>query len=321
MKLLLVLAITLGSTATVLADASPEAETLFRDGKRLMKEGKLAEACAAFAGSERREHNLSTVLSLADCRDKNGQFASAWALFLQAESQTRSDPAKASLNTTAKTRAAALEQRLSYLTINVPDESRVPDLVVYRDGQLVDLAEWNRAIPADGGVHEIAGKAPGHESWSTRVTLGAEHDKQAVEVPKFKSLPALAVKPAPRAIMSAPPAPSPWTRRREVAVGVAASGLAVAGVAIYFGLDARNSRDEAIATCPPASCSVAAAAGAQDLNDKARRHALYANVGFGIAGAAIAAGAVLFYLGGPAEVAVAPTMTDAGAGAAIVGRF
>src|SRR5690349_16582572 len=147
--------------------ASPQAEALFRDGKRLMKEGKLAEACAAFEGSEHAEHSIATVLSLADCREKNHQYASAWALFLQADSQTRSDPSKATLNVTAKNRARALEPKLSYLTINVPDESRIPDLVVSRDGAPVDPAEWNRSIPADGGSHVIAGKAPGHESRCT----------------------------------------------------------------------------------------------------------------------------------------------------------
>src|SRR5215470_14459034 len=177
------LAFVLGMLAPIAArgQASPQAEALFRDGKQLMKQGKTAEACAAFEGSEHAEHNIATVLSLADCREKNQQFASAWALFLQADSQTRSDPSKATLNTTAKKRAIALEPKLSYLTINVPDESRIPDLIVTRDGAAVDPAEWNRSIPADGGNHVIAGKAPGHESWSTTVMLRAENDKQSVE--------------------------------------------------------------------------------------------------------------------------------------------
>lgn len=305
-------------------DASPQAEALFRDGRALMKAGKLAEACKAFAGSEHLEHNIATVMNLADCYEKNGQFASAWAAFLQADSQTRGDAAKASLNATAKQRAAALEPRLSYLIINVPDESRIPDLVVTRDGLPVDPAEWNRAIPADGGDHEIAGKAPGHEPWSTHVTVGPERDKQSVEVPKFKSLPAMVVKPATEIrVVAAPTAPSPWTTRREVAIGVAGGGLALAGVAIYFGLDARNLRTEAVATCPPSSCSTANAAQAQDQNDRARRHALYANVGYAAAGAALAGGVVLWFLGAPeASVSIAPTLEEhGGAGAAIVGRF
>jgi hypothetical protein len=235
--------------------ASPQAETLFRDGKRLMKDGKLAEACAAFEGSERAEHNLATVMSLADCREKNGQLASAWALFLRAESMTRSDPAKQTLNTTAKTRAIALEPKLSYLTINVPDESRIADLVVTRDGASVDTAEWNRAIPVDGGEHVVAGRAPGHESWSTTVKLTATADRQAVEVPKFKELPKLAhVEPeAPKVTASAPEEPSLVTPRRKIAIAIAAGGVVAAGVGIGFGLDARSLRDEALATCPPSA--------------------------------------------------------------------
>jgi len=63
------------------------------------------------------------------------------ALFPSSGQQTRSDPSKAVLNTTAKTGARALESKLSYRTINVPDESRIPELLVTRDGAPVDPAE------------------------------------------------------------------------------------------------------------------------------------------------------------------------------------
>jgi hypothetical protein len=308
--------------------ASPQAEALFRDGKRLMKDGQLAEACAAFEGSERAEHNVATVLSLADCREKNRQYASAWALFLQADSQTRSDPKKAALNVTAKNRARALEPRLSYLTINVPDESRIPELVVSRDGTPVDPAEWNRSIPADGGSHVISGKAPGHESWSTTVVLRPETDKQAVEVPKFKALPQIVNKPprddhgyveAPRP----PPEVNPWTPRRKIAVGVAAGGVAIGGVAIGLGISASNLHSDALATCPPSACSPQNAADAHAKNQSARTRALYANIGYGAAGVAIGTGVALWLLGKPeaaSAIAVAPQVGEVH-GLAVAGRF
>lgn len=296
------------------AQVRPEAEKLFRDGKELMKAGKIAEACAAFEASERSEHNVATVLSLADCREKNQQYASAWALFLQADSQTRTDASKAALNSTAKARAAALEPRMSYLTINVPDESRVTDLVVSRDGVTIDRAEWNRAIPIDGGVHEISGKAPGHESWLTKVTVGPERDKQSVEVPKFKELPKLVAPPpgeGPGGPAVLPPPPSPFTPRRKIAIGVAAGGLVLAGVGVGFAIDARSLRSEALATCPAQSCSVQGAADANAINDRARGRALVANIGFAAGGAAVIAGAVLWFVSGPRAAEPAEPDDDA----------
>jgi serine/threonine-protein kinase len=318
----LVLAVGIAAPALAWGQASPQAEALFRDGKQLMKEGKTAEACAAFEGSERAEHNMATLMSLADCREKNRQYASAWALFLQADSQTRSDPSKAALNTTAKKRAIALESKLSYLTINVPDESRIPELVVTRDGTPVDQAEWNRSIPADGGQHVIAGKAPGHESWSTTVTIAPSGDKQSVEVPRFKALPEIVNKQVREDGPPAPPEPSPFTLKRKIGMGVAAGGVVVAGVGVGLGLQARNLRNDALSTCPPSACSPQNASDAQRKNDKARTYALAANLGYGVAAGAVLAGAVLWFLGPPESpvVAVVPQV-GASTGVAVVGRF
>jgi serine/threonine-protein kinase len=317
-KLSLVLVISSVSWLAGAAEAQvrPEAEKLFRDGKSLMKAGKIAEACGAFEASEKAEHNVATVLSLADCREKNQQYASAWALFLQADSQTRTDASKAALNSTAKARATALEPRLSYLTINVPDESRITDLVVSRDGIVIDRAEWNRAIPIDGGAHEITGKAPGHESWSTKVTVAPERDKQSVEVPKFKELPKLVAPPpgaqGAQAPMMLPPQPSVVTPRRKVAIGVAAGGLVLAGAGVGFGINASSLRNEALATCPTQSCSVQGAADANAINERARKRAVIANVGFAAGGAAVIAGAVLWFVSGP-RAAEAPPAEDTAA--------
>jgi hypothetical protein len=328
-RLALVVGIVLPITAW--GQASPQAEALFRDGKRLMKEGKLAEACAAFEGSEHAEHNVATVLSLADCREKNHQYASAWALFLQADSQTRSDATKATLNVTAKNRARALEPKLSYLTINVPDESRIPELVVSRDGAPVDPAEWNRSIPADGGSHVIAGKAPGHESWSTTVTLRPEGDKQSVEVPRFKALPEIVNKARDERYGDASQPviePDPYTPRRKIAIGVAAGGVVIGGVAIGLGISASSLHSDALATCPPSACSPQNAADAHDKNQSAMRRALYANIGYAAAVAAVGTGVVLWILGKPeapskpeaADVAIAPQVGPVN-GLAVMGRF
>ena len=311
------------------AQASPEAEKLFRDGRQLIKDGKIGEACAAFEASEKVEHNIATLLNLADCREKNQQYAAAWALFLAADSQTRGDASKAQVNGVAKQRASALEQRLSYLTINVPDESRVTELIVTRDGEPVDPAEWNRAIPVDGGKHEIAGRAPGHEPWSTTVTIAPALDKQAVEVPKFKELPKLAhpevgepnasssvATPAP------PPAPSGiLSPRRDVAIGLGGGALLAVGAGVAFGLSANNLHDQAVSTCPPSTCSAANASAAQSTNSTARSRALLADGAFAAGGVFAAAAVTLWLLGAPeSAIQVAPAVGTT-TGVSISGRF
>lgn len=284
--------------------ASPQAEALFRDGKRLMKGGDIAAACAAFEGSERAEHNIATVLSLADCREKNHQNASAWALFLQADSQTRADPAKSALNQTAKARAAALEHRLSYLTIRVASDRLLSRLTVTRDGVPVDPAAWNRPIPIDGGDHTVTSEAPGHVTWSAKVSVAAEFESKSVDVPMLVPEPVPVVAPAPSVVQhsveQAPVSAGPY---RRISIGVVAGGVATAGVAIYLGLHARSLHEDADTTCTHTACTTAQARSAQDKNDRAVRDARYANIGFGIAAAAVIGGAVLWWVGSPGQPA------------------
>jgi hypothetical protein len=306
-------AIAAAAPSRAAAQASPEAEKLFRDGKALMKAGKLAEACSAFEASERSEHNVATVMSLADCREKNQQYASAWAGFLQADSQTRNEQSKAgaAINAVAKKRAAALENRLSYLTINVPDESRIEGLVVTRDDITIEPGAYNRAMPVDGGEHTIAGHAPGHEAWSTKITLDPENDKKAVEVPKFKELPKL-VNPPPGEGpgVTIVPEPDTFTPMRVGAASSLGVGVLAVGGSLFAGYYANKADDEAKTTCVKGSCDDAAAARANALRETARKRSRIANVAGGVAIAAVIAAGVLWYLGAPEETETAPAATD-----------
>src|SRR3954467_12255598 len=114
------------------------AEALFSDGERLMKEGKLVEACDAFAASNRMEPRAGTLINLGLCHEQNKQLASAWSAYKDALTRAK-DPKKQQL---ATERAAAIEARLSYLTISVPDESRVDGLSLTRNGTVVDPVLW-----------------------------------------------------------------------------------------------------------------------------------------------------------------------------------
>jgi tetratricopeptide (TPR) repeat protein len=105
------------TTSIARADGSDAALalSLFQEGQRLVAEGKLPAACAKFAASLKLEAKLGTLLNLADCYEKNGQTASAWARFTEAEVMARraGQPDREEF---AREHAAALASRLSKLT-------------------------------------------------------------------------------------------------------------------------------------------------------------------------------------------------------------
>jgi hypothetical protein len=224
------------SVGSALAQASgAEAETLFRQGKALMAQGKFAEACAAFDASQKLEASVPTLLNQANCREKNAQLATAWGLFLKVEQQTRtaSDEINRQMREVATERASKIEPRLSTLTITIPAAHQIPGLEILRDGQPIEAAAWNRALPIDGGRYQVTARAPGNAAWSGSVTIAPERDVKAIEIPRLK---AVAVQPTP----SEPPPASvrmasrPRSKGLPLAVGGAA--IALAGGALGFTL-------------------------------------------------------------------------------------
>jgi len=292
--------------------ASVAAETLFREGKKLMQDGKLAEACDKLAASDRIEASVGTLLNLADCREKNGQLATAWATFLRAASLARTN-GDTSRETEAHRRASVLEPQLAYLTISVPQASLVDNLVIKRNDEAIDRALWNQGVPVDVGTYEVSGQAPGHEPWSTRVQVTANGSRTSVEVPRFKQLKDLAPATATPAATtpeqhdgdddeSHPVASSPGLFSTQRIAALATAGVGFAGIAggIAFGLEANSLESQANAICPMSAC---ADSHALDLNHRAHNDALISNIAFGVGGAAIVTGAVLWLLGAPDQTA------------------
>jgi hypothetical protein len=325
----------LAHTATVRAQ-SAEAEALFSEGDALMKQGKIAEACDAFEASNRLEARAGSLIRLGECREKNHQLASAWSAYKDALTRVKDAKKKA----IATDRVTQLEAKLSYLTVSVPDDSRVDGLALTRNGQPFDPALWNRAVPVNGGEYVIGGRAPGHEEWKTTVTVPNEAGKISVEVPKFKELGKLVPPPPDKsspetAKLGVKPLAgedrddggqaSRWTPRRKVAIGVggaAAVGL-VAG--IVLGTQAKAKQDDAHALCPDRQTPCAGADQAEALIKAGQRRALGANVAFGVAGVAAIVAGVLWFTGAPERsahgVAIVPSLTPDTTTIAVFGRF
>ena len=288
---------------------------MFREGKRLIKEGKLAEGCAKLEASDRIETSTGTLLNLGDCREQNKQLASAWAAFLKAATTAKAGNDK-KREAEARRRAKVLEPKLAHLTITV--KTKLDGMTVSRDGAPLEAGAWGSQFPIDAGTYKIEATAPGYEPWSGEVHIvdGADSELDVPELVKSKAPPPPVEKPivAPKPVEASPAQPaSRFTTMRKVSIGLAAVGLVTLGIGVKFGLDARSESDDSDKICPMSACSDQHAI---DLNDDAKHHAKLANISFGIGGAAIVGAAVLWFVGAPHE-----TITVTPNSVAIGGQF
>lgn len=320
----------------VAAAQSAEAEVLFREGRKLIKIGKLAAGCDKLAASEKLESSIGTLLNLGDCREKLGELASSWAAFRKAEAMAKraGDDDKRQLE--AKKRAAALEPKLSNLTIQV--SAPVPGLVVKRAGLALEAGAWNTAVPVDPGSYGILVEAPGYKPWRTEVTV-LHKARRVVIVPVLERTPAaVAAAPVPAplpaeaepmpVIISRPPPPlmvtrssepSSFTAERKLGVALGVLGAGAIGTGIYFGMRANELQREADVRCPLVMCGDAEGL---RLNNRAQQAATRANIFYVAGGIAVASAVVLFIVGGPEErTVVTPTAGGDQVGVSVAGSF
>jgi hypothetical protein len=301
--------------ARPVAAQSAEAETLFRDGKKLIKAGNLDEGCAKLDASERLESSTGTLLNLGDCREQNHQLASAWAAFGKAASSAKKDhdPKR---EAEARRRAKVLEAKLGKLTINV--RMPVTGLEIVRNDQSIDQALWSSEIPTDAGVYVIKATAPGFKPWTSSTVVVKDGEKAAIEVPALEKAPAAAPELVTVTERHDAPHPQPaaqassFTSKRKVAVVLGVVGIAGVAVGSVFGVKSRDLRDRADALCPNAGC---ADPNAIAFNHDAQTDATRANIGFIAGGALIAGAVVLWVVGAPSptdgvNVSIAPSASS-----------
>ena len=295
------------------AQVSPEekatAEAVFEEGMRLIKQGNFADACPKFEMSQRVEPAVGTMLYLAECYERTNRTASSWAMFREAASLAETSGQTERMKT-AQARAARLEPRLAWLTIDVAKEALVPGLQIRRNGVLMSPELSGTASPVDPGDVLVEASAPGHLPYSAKVKVAAK-GRVVVPVPALQAAPdAPPPVPPPPAPESAPPAagasaptpaaappasapapaaaahasPTPWI--------VGGAGVLALGVGTVFGLKAISNADDARKLCPNGHCTDAA--GETAAND-AHTQATISNVSFVIGAAAVATGAVLYF--------------------------
>jgi hypothetical protein len=313
------------------------ARALFAEGRKLMGEKKYEDACPKFEESLRLDHGMGTQFNLAFCWEQLGRTASAWATFLDVAAAARA-AGQSEREAAARDRAAALEPKLSRLTIKVP--APVESLEVTRDDVAVGRAAWGSAVPVDPGTHTLKASAPGKKSWQQQVSV-AGGARVSVDVPKLEDAPvavaAAVTEPEPARSRSderprdSEPARDEGVDGTRVAAWVIGGvGVVGLGVGTFFALKFQSERDEYNGLCTVmGSCADPAdpeTIAFYDHKDKALSARTGVYVSFGVAGAALVTSTILFISSGQSrdrgDISVAPLLGgDDGWGASLSGRF
>lgn len=335
------------SPRQIRADAPPAdaaaGEALFREGRRLMKVGDLAGACAKFDESQRLDPAPGTLANLADCEEKLGRLASAWEHWRSTADRL---PASDRRRATALARAAALEANLPRLMIEVAAD-QPQGLTIHRDGVPLGLASLGEALPLDPGRHQIVVSAPGRRPLQYDVALAAGEQRKlvvaagpsqpgagatataaagplaapAVVPPPLGHASTLATPATASVAASASPADAPGNRWRTISaytlLGVGAAGL---GAGAYFGVEALSARQDARKACtgagdPPTCWSSARMPLVRD-----RYYSWRADACLAAGTAAVIAGGYLWFTG-RREVTVAAAPARGGGEVAVAARF
>ncbi len=125
---------------------------------------------------------IGARITLGECFESQGKLASAWTMYREAQAMAKAAGQK-ERETKSKTRAEALEPKLSKLTLSVPEAiQKLSGLKIEKDGESVDAALWNLPLAVDVGEHRIGAVADGKESWKKTVQIAKNGDKSSIEI-------------------------------------------------------------------------------------------------------------------------------------------
>jgi hypothetical protein len=249
------------------------------------------------------------MLYLADCYEKVGRIASAWAEFREAEDlcHKENDLDRAAV---AKRHADALEPRLARLTIKIAPENDVPGLLIKRDEKELGPAERNVPIPVDPGKHSITVTAPHKKGWERAITIVDAPANSDMIVPPLENAPEPPPPVKPESPVVVVEEPNKGGTQRVIGLVVGGAGVAGIAVGSVLGIAAKSKYDESSTHCQNNFC---------DPTGTQQRHDAFgtatASTVLWIAGGALIAGGAVIYFTAPKTKVVTATIAPAPNGA------
>jgi hypothetical protein len=270
------------------------AQALYDDARQLVRAGKYERACPELKESFRLDPGGGTLLNLADCYEKQGKEALAWATFKEAlviaQRDRRGDRVQF-----ARRHIVDLESRLARLTVIVSPEAQAPGLSVSVDETPLGEAAWGVAMPINPGRHLVRAEAPGKRPFVAIIDVAPASVDQKSLIPALVDV---EQEDEPVAEGAQGSLERQASVRRTLGFGVLGLGVASLGIASYFGLRARSRWSDRDDGCAPVGCTDAARRAGED----ARRAATISTVGFA-AGVLLAGAGVYLVLAAPKNAA------------------
>jgi len=311
---------TLISNAQAEEDSAAEtaaARALAVDGLKLAQAGKCDEAIPKLDRAEKLHHSAIVLSRLGECEVSQGKLVEGTEMLrkvLREALPPNPSPALSKAYEHAQSTLDSAKPKIAGLTISV-NAPQGTELHLTVDGQAVASTLLDSELPADPGDHVVEASAPGFLKASTRVTLTTA-DKKTVtlklEVDPNAPLPSApsasddakvsGAAPStqngagPRATEPVTPTAPPQAPSHAAAFVSWGLGLAGVGVGTAFGLITLKDKHNLNCTsnvCPSSS---------RDSVDTAKRSGNISTIAFGVGGAGLVLGTVLYFtVGGSSE--------------------
>jgi len=305
------------------AAETPAARTLAVDGLTLAQAGKCDEAIPKLERAEKLHHSAIVLSRLGECEVSQGKLVEGTEMLrkvLREALPPNPSPALSKAYEHAQTTLDSAKPKIAGLTIsvNVPQST---ELHLTVDGQAVASTLLDSELPADPGDHVVEATASGFLKASARVTLtGADKKTVALKLEIDPNAPAPSTPSAsddakgssaapsvqsgagPRASALATPAAPPEAPSHAAAYVSWGVGLAGVGVGTAFGLIALKDKHSLNDSCASNVCP----SSSRDSVDTAKRSGNISTIAFGVGGAGLLLGTVLYFsVGGAAETQAA----------------
>lgn len=279
-------------TADARADATAAdkaaAEVLFDQAKELLGQGRHEDACRKFEASQKLDPGIGTALFLADCYEKIGRSASAWATFREAAAMAKA-AGQSDREEIARARAKMLEPKVPKLVLVTDAVANVSGLEISRDGTTIPGELGSSEVPVDPGKHVIEVRAPKKKTWSTTIEVPNSPEVQRVVLPQLDDEASSPTKPPEETKVM--PVESGMHSRRIAGIAVGAFGVVGLGIAGAFTGIALSKNADADAICNGTACPTQEGV---NLGNDAKTAANVSTVALGVGIAGLAAGTILF---------------------------